>query len=240
VPFLFGGVIGTIAIIMRRNLPTSEHFQQHAQGRCDSSPLIEAFTDNLVQTLKAVLFASAYGVLFYFSLVYLPNWASDQAGYDLDFAMQLNAAATALLLVFIPVCGWLSDRYIRRTHFIILAVGLMFLAAYPLFFWMETSGSVPALLTTQIVLAMLLAVPLGSAPAVFVEMFPARDRLSGYSVSYNIGLGVVGGATPMIATALIKTTGADLSPCLFLMLMALTGVIGMSLIRDRSREALQP
>lgn len=239
VPFLFGGIIGTIAIILRRNLPASEHFQRHVRSRCESSPLIEAFTDNLTQTLKAVLFASAYGVLFYFSLVYLPNWASDQAGYDLGFAMQLNTAATALLLVCIPLSGWISDRYLRRTRFIMSAVGLMFLAAYPLFQWMHETGTVLALLSTQIILALLLAVPLGSAPALFVEMFPTRDRLSGYSVSYNIGLGVVGGATPMIATGLIKITGSGLSPCLFLMLMALAGVVGISLIRDRSREPLQ-
>ena len=238
-PFLFGGVIGIISIILRRQLPKSEHFQQHAGSRGRSSPLLEAFTDNLTQTLKATLFASAYGVVFYFSLVYLPNWASDQAGYDLDFAMQVNAVATAMLLVLIPLSGWLSDRFVRRTHLIMNATGLMFLAAYPLFLWMYESGSIPALVCTQIILAVLLAAPLGSAPAVFVEMFPARDRLSGYSVSYNIGLGIVGGATPMIATALIKMTGKGIMPSLFLVLMALAGVIGISLIRDRSREPLQ-
>jgi hypothetical protein len=43
----------------------------------------------------------------------------------------------------------------------------------------------------------------------------------------------------MIATGLIKTTGAGLAPSLFLALMALAGVLGMVLIRDRSREPLQ-
>ncbi|HKK15982.1 MAG TPA: MFS transporter, partial [Gammaproteobacteria bacterium] len=62
---------------------------------------------------------------------------------------------------------------------------------------------------------------------------------SGYSVSYNIGLGIVGGTTPMIATALIKITGMGIMPSLFMVLMALAGVIGMCLIRDRSREPLQ-
>ena len=238
-PFLFGGVIGTIAILLTRHLHKSEHFQRHADTRGETSPLVEAFTDNLKQTLKATLFASAYGVLFYFSLVYLPNWAADQGGYPLHFAMQINAGATALLLVLIPLSGWISDRFIRRTRLIMAALAIMFLSAYPLFLWMHEAGSITALVCTQIILALLLAAPLGSAPAMFVEMFPARDRLSGYSVSYNIGLGIVGGSTPMIATAMIKLTGYGVAPSLFMLLMALAGVTAMALIRDRSREPLQ-
>jgi MHS family proline/betaine transporter-like MFS transporter len=238
-PFLFGGILGTIGILLTQHLHKSRHFQKHAETRGETSPLVEAFTDNLRQTLKATLFASAYGVLFYYALVYLPNWASDQAGYGLDFAMQVNAGATALLLVLIPVFGWISDFFMRRTHLIMAAVGLMALVSWPLFLWLHEGNGVTALVCTQVLLALLLAVPLGSAPATFVEMFPARDRLSGYSVSYNIGLGVVGGSTPMIATALIKTTGNDLAPALFLAFMAVIGVVAMALIRDRSREPLQ-
>ncbi|MEJ2761786.1 MAG: MFS transporter [Gammaproteobacteria bacterium] len=237
-PFLFGGIIGAIAIYLTRRLPESAHFRQHEVSHSESSPLREAFTDNLKQTLKATLFASAYGAMFYYPLVYLPNWASDQASYDLDFAMRVNAGATALLLVLIPVFGWISDRFFRRTHLIIAAAGLMAVISWPLFLWLHRDGAL-ALVCTQTVLAVLLAVPLGAAPATFVEMFPERDRLSGYSVSYNIGLGVVGGATPMIATALIKLTGNEMSPVLFLVFMALTGMVGMALIRDHSREPLQ-
>jgi len=238
-PFLFGGIIGAVAIYLTRRLPESAHFRRHETGRTESSPLREAFTDNLKQTLKATLFASAYGAMFYYALVYLPNWASDQGGYSLDFAMQVNAGATALLLVLIPVFGRISDHLMRRTHLIIAASGLMALVSWPLFLWLRQGDGVAALVCTQTVLAVLLAVPLGAAPATFVEMFPERDRLSGYSVSYNIGLGVVGGATPMIATALIKLTGNELSPALFLVFMALTGMTSMALIRDRSREPLQ-
>jgi hypothetical protein len=47
----------------------------------------------------------------------------------------------------------------------------------------------------------LIAVPLGSAPPILVELFPSEDRLTGYSNSFNlgvgVGVGVVGGITPM-------------------------------------------
>jgi len=238
-PFLFGAVIGITAILIRRNLPRSEHFQKHHDERDDTSPLVEAFTNNLRQTLKATFFASVYGVVFYFALVYLPTWANEQAGYKLDVSMTINVIGTALLLVLIPLAGWISDRFIRRTHLVIIAMVGTAAVTYPLFQTMESQGSVWVLALSQLVLIVLLALPLGAAPAMFVEMFPARDRLSGYSVSYNLGLGVVGGATPMIATALIKWTGASVAAGGFLLLSAALGVLSLLLVHDRSREALR-
>jgi MHS family proline/betaine transporter-like MFS transporter len=84
----------------------------------------------------------------------------------------------------------------------------------------------------------MIAAPLGSAPAMFVELFPARDRLSGYSVAYNLGLGVVGGATPMLCTWLIDVSGASVAPALVMAAMALLAAGATLWITDRSREAL--
>jgi len=237
-PFLFGGVIGGFAIFLRQHLPESQHFLENPRTPDEASPLVEAFTNNLGQTLKGMLFASGYGAIFYFVLVYLPNWANDVAGLKLDYAMQVNTGASALELLVIPVFGWMSDRYFRRTPMIIASTALMGLLTWPLFLWVNHSG-IPALIVTQCLLAVLLAVLLGACPATFVEMFPVRDRLSCYSVSYNVGLGIFGGVTPMVCTALIEFTGNPMSPAIFVVFMALVSVIGMSLIKDRSREPLQ-
>jgi MHS family proline/betaine transporter-like MFS transporter len=86
---------------------------------------------------------------------------------------------------------------------------------------------------------MLLAVPLGSGPALFVEMFPERDRLSGYSVAFNVGLGIFGGLTPMIATSLIAVTGAPTAPALYMAASACVAVMALALTPDRSRTELR-
>jgi MHS family proline/betaine transporter-like MFS transporter len=56
--FVAAGVIGGGSVMLRRNLPRSEHFVRHHNGRGDTSPL-----------LQAIIFASAYGVIFYLPLV---------------------------------------------------------------------------------------------------------------------------------------------------------------------------
>ena len=237
-PFLFGGIIGTVSILMRRHLPRSRHFQRHHDERADTSPLLEAFTTNRREMILAIIFASAYGVLFYLPLVYLPEWLHSETGMDLDRALQINTAATALLLLLIPVSGWIGDHLLRRTRFIALTMLLLALTGWPLYQWLETGG-LAAAMVVQTILIVFIAVPLGSAPAMFVELFPARDRLSGYSVAYNLGLGVIGGTTPMLSTWLIHRSGHATAPALYLVFMAGIAFIALLLIRDRSREPLR-
>ena len=237
-PFLLGGIIGGFSIFLRRNLPHSEHFERHHSERPDTSPLLQAFTTNRREMIQAILFASAYGVIFYLPVVYLPEWLHSQVGMERSLALKINTAATAVLLLLIPVAGRVSDVLFRRTHFIAGAMLLMAVLAIPLHVWLAGDGLMGAAIV-QFALVLLLAVPLGTAPAMFVELFPASDRLSGYSVAYNIGLGVVGGATPMFATWLIKVTGFSSAPSIWLAVASLIAFGAVLWIRDRSREPLQ-
>jgi MHS family proline/betaine transporter-like MFS transporter len=238
IPFLFGGILGTISILLRRHLKKSEHFKRHHKEREETSPLLQAFTTNRKEMIQAVIFASAYGVMFYIPLVYLPEWLNKETGMKLDSALRLNTASTALLILLIPLSGWIGDKVIRRTKFIAISMIITALAAWPLYYWL-TNGGLYAAIVVQVLLVVLISVPLGSAPAMFVELFPASDRLSGYSISYNVGLGVIGGSTPMIATWLIEITGFSTAPALYLTLMALTAFIVLFFMRDGSREKLR-
>lgn len=237
-PFLFGAILGVVAIWLRRHLPTSSHFQDHDTQRGETSPLKEAFTENFRETIQAILVASSYGALFYISLVFLPNWLKEYAGFPLDQAMAYNTLATALLLVLVPIMGWMSDRFIRRTRIVAISLGLFAVSVYPLLAWLD-GGSLAAAIVVQILFAVFIAVLCGVAPAMFVELFPTKDRLSGYSVAYNIGLGVVGGATPMISTWLISITGNKNALAGFMICVALIGVAALIWMRDRSRERLR-
>jgi MHS family proline/betaine transporter-like MFS transporter len=68
---------------------------------------------------------------------------------------------------------------------------------------MMLAGFVPA----QLAFGAILALVMGTDPAMLSEQFPGEYRMSGYSVAFNLGLGVAGGTAPAIATALIAATG---------------------------------
>lgn len=113
----------------------------------------------------------------------------------------------------------------------------MALVSFPAFDWLANDG-LWGPVAIQFIFVILLAVPLGSAPAMFVELFPSSHRLSAYSVAYNLGVGVIGGLTPMLATWLIKVSGAPVAPSFLLIVGASVAFITILWIGDRSREKL--
>jgi len=236
-PFWIGGIFGIIAFILVKGLPDTAKFAHHESSHRNDSPLHEALTKNRRQTILAVLFASGYGVFFYIPLVYLPTYVSSMTGMPLDRALQINTIGTALLLVLIPVSGIISDHLMRRRTFLLVGfVSTVVLAWFG--FRLLHAGGFGDVLAAQLMFSMLIAIPLGGAPAMLVELFPTEDRLTGYSVAYNIGLGVAGGSAPMIATWLIDVTGNEFAPAWYLVAMAGMSAAALWFMRDRSREAL--
>lgn len=236
-PFLLGGILGSASIILRKNLPASQHFKEHAKSKEDSSPIKDAFFNNTKQVAQGTLFASGYGALFYLSMVYIPTWLNAYTDFSLGIALKINALATLLLTLLIPIMAWISDKYIRRTHFAAMSVAIMAIVAIPLFLWTK-GGTIISIIITQATFAVLISVLSGTAPAIFVELFPTHDRLSGYSIAFNVGMGIIGGSTPMVVTWLIAKTGLVWFPAIYMLLGAIISLFALIWIKDRSREPL--
>jgi MHS family proline/betaine transporter-like MFS transporter len=101
------------------------------------------------------------------------------------------------------------------------------------------SGSLVAAFTCQLIFGILMAIALGVAPTLFVELFPTSHRLTGYSISFNLGMGIIGGTTPMIVTWFIATTEITIAPAIYMLFWGIIAVITLFWIRDRSREPLR-
>jgi len=134
--------------------------------------------------------------------------------------------------------GMLSDRYIRRKRLLAWSFVVVALVTLPLFDVAHQGAPWVAIVVT-IVLMVLIAVPLGATPATLSEAFDRGHRLTGYSLSYNLGVGIAGGTSPVVATWLIEETGLDVAPAVYLALWALVGAAAISIIKDRSREPLR-
>jgi len=170
-------------------------------------------------------------------MVYIPTWLNAYTDFSLGIALKINALATLLLTLLIPFMAWISDKYIRRTHFAAMSVAIMAIAAIPLFLWTK-GGTIISIIITQAIFAVLISVLSGTAPAIFVELFPTRDRLSGYSIAFNVGMGIIGGSTPMVVTWLIAKTGLVWFPAIYMLLGAIVSLFALLWIKDRSREPL--
>lgn len=237
VPFAAGGVFAGLAYLYVHSLRETPHMQHHESQHVEDSPLREALTRNRRETVLAILFASGYGIVFYIPLVYLPTYASEVGDTPNNVALWVNSIGIALAMPLIPLFGWASDHLLRRRS--ALLIGFLATAACGWLLLVLAREGFAGLLAGQLALAVLVAIPLGIAPAMMVELFPVADRLTGYSVAYNLGLGVAGGTAPLVATWLISVTGNDNAPGGYLSVAAVVSVLALWPMTDRSREPLR-
>lgn len=236
VPFLLGGVIAACGYVLRSRLRRGG-YEPDAAGAKDSLPLRRAITEAPRPMLCALLFTSGYGVANYLTMVFLPAYASEFGKVGSSEALQVNTVAQALALLVVPLTAWLTDHVVRRRTMLIIVFVTEFGIARAGF--ALAGGGPTGIWAAQLAFGVLFGAMMGTAPAMLAELFRSDFRLSGYSVSFNIGIGIAGGTAPLVATALIVATGDPLAPAWDLMLACALAAGAVFLMKDRSRDPLR-
>ena len=94
-------------------------------------------------------------------------------------------------------------------------------------------------LGAQAIFAIKLAMVFAPFGTTLVELFPTRVRLSAMSLGYNVGFSFFGGTAPLVATYIIKETGNNVAPGIYLALSALVSLFIFLMIRETYRDTLR-
>jgi MFS family permease len=147
--------------------------------------------------------------------------------------------ATGLSVVTIPLAGHVSDRIGRKRMYLIGAV-TMGLFGFVYFTMLNTA--VPGWIFLAIVLSFIPHdMMYGPQAALIAECFSPRLRYSGSSLGYHLASVIAGGPAPLIATALLASTGSGYAIAIYIFLCACVSVGATALLpdytnRDISRE----
>ena len=95
-----------------------------------------------------------------------------------------------------------------------------------------------AIFAGQAGLALLIGTAGGALPAAMAELTPWRVRCTVLSVGYNVGMALLGGTTPMVATWLLARSGHDLAPAIYLALASALAFVGALLLPQAARHSL--
>lgn len=220
IPFIVGGVIGVIALIVRRRMSDTPEFVKAAdRAKIKHNPLGTFFRDYWRQGLIAVGITIGYTISIYMFSTYLPTYIDTTTHVQLTAALLGNSLQLIVLMILIPFAALLADRIGSRI--VLIAFGaLMFVCAVPLFMLISV-GTVGTVILGQVLFAVIVSLIGGSAVATTTRLFPVEVRYSGLGVSYNIAVAAFGGTAPYISTWLIGTTGVTLSPAYYAMFAGL-------------------
>src|SRR6476659_164952 len=203
IPFLVGGILGIVGLILRARADETPEFEASAAVDHQSAParlkdLLREHPKALLQTAAL----SAPAVAYYTWATFLPTYAKLTTGRDLSSTLAGSVIGLALLVIIVPICGALSDRLGRRKIFPIIGAIGMIVLFYPLLLLLNKPGfGVYVLVAASgwVVLGIWQAV----YPTIQAELFPASVRVSGIGFSHQIVIAVFGGTAPLIAAAFV-------------------------------------
>lgn len=236
IPFLVGGVLGLVGLVLRAKSEETPEFEAAAEVDKISAPkrllaLMREHPKALLQTAAL----SAPAVAYYTWATFLPTFAQLTTGRDKSSTLTGSVIGLILLVVVVPTCGALSDRLGRRKIFPIVGAIGMIVLFYPLLLLLNTPGYwiyVIVAASGWVVLGIWQAV----YPTIQAELFPASVRVSGIGFSHQLVIAVFGGTAPLIAAAFVGAGHPMMVAVYMIVIVALCLVVYFTLPETGSKS----
>lgn len=237
IPFLLAVAFGPLSLLIRRYLPEPDLFEkQQARGGIKPN-LAQAVYNNRGSVVVGFGVTCLWSITFFLLLIFMPTYANKTFGIPLPGAFLSATIGSAIVCVLCPVMGLVSDRIGRRVTMLV-AAALLLASIYPLFGYVNGQRSVTSLIVVQAVFAVFIAGYTGPVCAFMAELFPSKIRSTGLSISYNVGVVLVGAFAPLITTWLITATKNPLSPAYYIMGVAVISIVALLAAKDKTGEQL--
>ncbi|RNG30430.1 MFS transporter [Streptomyces botrytidirepellens] len=248
IPFMVGILLTAVGLLIRLRIMETPAFRQAeattgAKTGKSTPPILDVLRTHPRSVLIAFGARVAETGASYLFLTFSLSYA---AKIGVGNGVVLAAVVVGMLAesFAMPMFGALSDRVGRRPVYIGGAVAVI-VWAYPFFAMFDSRN--PVLIFVAIFVAVVIGhgAMIGTQPAFFTELFASRVAYSGLALGHELASMIVGGFSPIVATALLAWAGASWPIALFLIGMGAVTVIAVaaapetnpSLIKNREAPA---
>jgi MFS transporter, MHS family, shikimate and dehydroshikimate transport protein len=229
IPFLLGFLLAAVVgIFMRMQVRETPAFERlKATARIHPAP----FSDVVRRQWRRLLIAAGArsadavgGQLFnVFAIAYCTKTLGLPASVGLTGVMLANLIGLAV----IPATGFLCDLLGRKPVYL-AGLTLMAVFAFPFFWLVNTREPLLIYLALAIAYGIGVKVILATSGAYLAEIFDVRSRSTGVTLARTIS-DPLAGLTPLIATALLVSTGSYGAVAGFLLLVTLIALTAVAL-----------
>ncbi|ANQ71588.1 MULTISPECIES: MFS transporter [Rhodococcus] len=222
VPFFFGIIVGPVGLYIRAKLDETDDFKTSVP---EKAPLKTTLTRHLGRVLTGAAVVGVATISIYL-ILYMPTFAVKNLGVSASAGYLGGIVAGLVTLFTVPLIGHLADR-VGPARVMTWAAVAAIVLAWPLFKLMVDHPSTLTLVLVVSVLGVIMAFAFGPLPALMSSLFPAEIRATGMSLSYNLGVTLLGGIAPLVLTWLISTTGSLDAPSYYYMTVAVLSLGGL-------------
>lgn len=223
IPFIFGGVLGLAALIVRRTA-VETLAEDHNP---DPHPVRTLWRNHRRLVVETVILGASVSLPFFVLVTSFPAIV-DLIGASSQVAFAANLSGLITLGVLTLAFGALSDRIGRKPVLLIGSIGFLLLSVPGVaLLWSPTEPW--RVFAAAILAAMPLAALAGSVQASLVERYPVALRGSAFGLVWAVTMAVFGGTGPMIATFLAERGITFTMTIYFMVVFAAATVVGIRL-----------
>ncbi len=231
IPFIIGSIAGIFLVALRTKMTESAHFELlKSQNKLSKSPLREVIAQYPKKILLGMSLSGYGSIVYYVTIAFIPTLLSSYLHVQENIVMMFSTITAIFYTLTAPFWGFISDKFGRKKVLTCVAA-LIAILIVPLLLLMSYHNLM-AILAAEIILT-LLAVAFGvSYDTATTELFPTKERFSGMAISYNVGISLLGGISPLICTFLVKLIDSPLAPGYFLIICSLCMLVALTKMKE--------
>jgi MHS family citrate/tricarballylate:H+ symporter-like MFS transporter len=235
IPFFIGCMIIPFIFMIRRSLQETDVFLAR-KHRPSAGEIFSSIVRNWGIVLAGMMLVVMTTVSFYLITVYTPTFGRSVLKLSVTDSLVVTFFVGVSNLFWLPVMGALSDRVGRKPLLLGFTI-LTILTAYPVMAWLVNVPTFEKMLVAELWLSFLYGSYNGAMVVALTEVMPIDVRTSGFSLAYSLATALFGGFTPAVSTYLIKVTGNNGAPGLWMSFAAVCGLIGTLVLYRSSAVA---
>jgi MFS family permease len=222
IPFIVGGMLGFVAVYLRRYLEETPIFKEMQERKIlnQGLPIATVYRHHkpaiLISALATWLLTAGIVVVILFSPELMK---SDLFNIPAKTALIMQNFAILALAAGCIFTGYLCDKFGVGKTFVVMCSALAISSSI----FYHSIGKVDYLiLTVMYAITGFFVGIAGAVPSLMVRVFPAHIRFTGLSISYNLSYAIFGGLTPLFLGIANKIN--PLSSSYYVVFLSLVGV----------------
>jgi len=236
--FILGGLMGIIGFYLRFKVSETPIFEMLAKRK----QTLKAPFLHVIKTARLPMFitfctGAVTSSIVYLAKTYVNVFYSNVLHFDNSTSLVYLSYVSFILMLSMPLSGFIGD-IIGKFRMIVLSSISIFCFSLPTFYFMSSVEIIHQIIALTI-LGMLAGAISGTAYIFVISLFTPAQRFSGVAFSYNLGIAIFGGTSPMISRWLVDKTGLFYSPAFYIMLTSSIFLIIMYFMRNSIKKLVQ-
>lgn len=232
IPFIIGGALCLISYKIRKTLQETAAFNKiHDKPEF---PLAYLFKHNLPQMIAGIATTAIMSGLVVVAIIFMPTYLHNILKVEnrtISLIMTFAMLSNVLMIYILGKVANTTSPYLILRNLLIASVILI-----PFSYWLISLQFYAA---GTIILATLEGAAAMIIPYLVTCLFPAKIRLTGVAMCYNIGFTIFGGMAPIIISSGIKADyGIYATPLIYMFVIIIVCAIGLGYAKRHSHQAI--